>query len=79
MGADTEQLADSSLTRRRRCHGRRLGRPGSGPAPVTTIAWRCWGPFADHTNLALAIHAEREVIHHGAEIALLRDLYAGRS
>ena len=53
--------------------------PDPVPAPVTTIAWRCWGPFADHTNLALAIHAEREVIHHGAEIALLRDLYAGRS
>ncbi len=38
-----------------------------------------WGPYANHTNLALAIHAQREVIHHGAEIALLRDLYAARS
>jgi hypothetical protein len=37
-----------------------------------------WGPYADRTNLALALHAQREVIHHGAEIALLRDLYAAR-
>ena len=37
-----------------------------------------WGPYSEHTNLALALHAQREVIHHGAEIALLRDLYAAR-
>lgn len=37
-----------------------------------------WGPYSDHTNLALALHAQREVIHHGSEIALLRDLYAAR-
>ncbi len=37
-----------------------------------------WGPYAEHNNLALAVHAQREVIHHGAEIALLRDLYAFR-
>lgn len=35
-----------------------------------------WGPYAEYTKLDLAIHAQREVIHHGAEIALLRDLYA---
>jgi hypothetical protein len=35
-----------------------------------------WGPYAEHNNLRLAVHAQREVIHHGAEIALLRDLYA---
>ncbi|HEX4982518.1 MAG TPA: DinB family protein [Ilumatobacteraceae bacterium] len=39
-----------------------------------------WGPYADSTVLALALHAQREVTHHGAEIALLRDLFrAGRS
>jgi DinB superfamily len=36
---------------------------------------RDWGPFAQHSRLALALHAQREVIHHGAEIALLRDLH----
>ena len=38
-----------------------------------------WGPYADSTVLALALHAQREVTHHGAEIALLRDLYRARS
>lgn len=34
------------------------------------------GPFADAPMGALVLHINREVIHHGAEIALLRDLYA---
>ena len=38
-----------------------------------------WGPFASRTHLDLAFHALREVVHHGAEIALLRDLYPLRS
>jgi hypothetical protein len=38
-----------------------------------------WGPYANHSNLDLALHAQREVVHHGAEIALLRDLYAATS
>jgi hypothetical protein len=38
-----------------------------------------WGPYADSTVLALALHALREVVHHGAEIALLRDLYRART
>jgi DinB superfamily len=38
-----------------------------------------WGPYADSTVLALALHAQREVTHHGAEIALLRDLFRARS
>ncbi|MGD9704869.1 MAG: DinB family protein [Acidimicrobiia bacterium] len=33
-----------------------------------------WGPFAQYSNLDLALHAAREIIAHGAEIALLRDL-----
>ncbi len=37
------------------------------------------GPWAEHPMSALVLHINREVIHHGAEIALLRDLYAHRS
>lgn len=37
------------------------------------------GPFADWSMAALVLHIHREVLHHGAEIALLRDLYAWRS
>jgi hypothetical protein len=33
------------------------------------------GPFADDSMLALITHINREVMHHGAEICLLRDLY----
>ena len=28
---------------------------------------------------ALVLHINRELIHHGAEVALLRDLYAHRA
>lgn len=33
------------------------------------------GPFADYPMAALVLHINREMIHHGAEVALLRDLY----
>ena len=36
------------------------------------------GPFAQHTMAELVLHITREVIHHGAEIALLRDLWMGQ-
>ena len=32
-------------------------------------------PYGDEPMAALVLHVNREVIHHGAEIALLRDLY----
>lgn len=37
-----------------------------------------WGPWADSTWSALVVHAQDELAHHGAEIALLRDLYPHR-
>jgi DinB superfamily len=42
-----------------------LGRP-CGPAE---------GPYADAPMASLVLHINREAIHHGSEIALLRDLY----
>lgn len=33
------------------------------------------GPYAEETMSTLVLHINREMIHHGAEIALLRDLY----
>ncbi|MCG5431913.1 DinB family protein [Mycobacterium sp. MYCO198283] len=36
------------------------------------------GPFADHPLIDLVLHINREVIHHGAEIACLRDLHIHR-
>ena len=34
------------------------------------------GPWADYAMSELILHINREVIHHGAEIACIRDLYA---
>ncbi len=33
------------------------------------------GPYAEYPMAALVLHINREAIHHGAEVALLRDLY----
>lgn len=33
------------------------------------------GPWADYPMAALVLHIHREVIHHGAEMCLLRDLH----
>ena len=33
------------------------------------------GPWHDYPFAGLILHINREVIHHGAEIAPLRDLY----
>jgi hypothetical protein len=34
------------------------------------------GPYAEYPFIALVLHINREAIHHGAEIACIRDLYA---
>jgi hypothetical protein len=36
------------------------------------------GAYRDSPYAALILHINREVIHHGAEVALLRDLYRAR-
>jgi hypothetical protein len=36
------------------------------------------GPYADYPLASLVLHINREALHHGAEIALLRDLYRTR-
>jgi len=36
------------------------------------------GPFAESPLAELVVHINREAIHHGAELCLLRDLYAHR-
>jgi len=36
------------------------------------------GPLAEYPMATLVLHVNREALHHGAEIALLRDLYANR-
>jgi hypothetical protein len=36
------------------------------------------GPYAEYPMAALVLHINREAIHHGAEICLLRDVYRGK-
>jgi hypothetical protein len=57
-------------------------RAGLGERPPETLfdpLGPTWGPYRDSTFLALMLHALDEVIHHSAEIALLRDLYRARA
>lgn len=52
---------------------RRLGGEG-----LTRECGPAEGPFAAAPMATLVLHINREVIHHGAEIALLRDLYRSK-
>jgi hypothetical protein len=45
---------------------------------LTTPVGDAEGPFAAYPYSSLVLHIHREVIHHGAEILLLRDLYRSR-
>lgn len=47
----------------------RFERPHQGPPGTADERYPLW---------AVVLHLNREVIHHGAEVALLRDLYARR-
>ena len=49
---------------------------GLGVEGLTRPCGPAEGPFAEYPMAALVLHINREVLHHGAEIALLRDLYA---
>lgn len=57
----------------------RDGATGRSVADWWQVLGPHWGPYADHSLLDLVLHALHEVTHHGAEIALLRDLYRHRS
>jgi hypothetical protein len=49
---------------------------GLGPDRLAAAVGPAEGPYQDRPYATLILHIHREVIHHGAEIALLRDLYA---
>jgi hypothetical protein len=64
-----------TATERRRPAPESYFRAPTGLAPPCGPAE---GPFAEYPMAALVLHINREALHHGAEIALLRDLYANR-
>jgi hypothetical protein len=48
---------------------------GLGAAGLARPCGPAEAPFADAPLAALVLHINREAIHHGAEIVLLRDLH----
>lgn len=46
-----------------------------GPEELLRPVGPAEGPYASEPMAALVVHINREALHHGAEIALLRDLY----
>lgn len=48
---------------------------GLGQAGLARPCGPAEGPFAESSLAELILHINREVIHHGAELAVLRDLY----
>jgi hypothetical protein len=54
------------------------GVQGLGDAGLARPCGPAEGPFAESPMATLVLHVNREALHHGAEISLLRDLYANR-
>ena len=48
---------------------------GLGADGLLRLCGPAEGPFSEYPMAALVLHINREVIHHAAEVALLRDLY----
>src|SRR5262249_57705349 len=67
-GARLDRAYDPGIKGGRGLGNEGLARP-CGPAE---------GPYADYSLAALVLHINREALHHGAEIALLRDLYRAK-
>ncbi len=73
---DYAGTADAALAQLDEAYGRWVA--GVGALDGTGLAAPCGpaeGPYAEWSMAALVLHINREIIHHGAEIALLRDLY----
>ena len=56
----------------------------NGLAGLTAAEWGAplggsWGPYAEADTVDLALHVLDEVVHHAAEVGVLRDLYPHRS
>ncbi|HEU5384428.1 MAG TPA: DinB family protein [Streptosporangiaceae bacterium] len=56
----------------------RAGMAGLSPDGWAAPLGPSWGPYAESSTVDLALHVLDEVVHHGAEVGLLRDLYSHR-
>ena len=69
--------ADEALVQLDAAHGAWVR--GVGGLDVEALArpvGEAEGPWAERPMIDLVLHVHREVVHHGAEMSLLRDLYA---
>ncbi|MGH3471362.1 MAG: DinB family protein [Nocardioidaceae bacterium] len=57
----------------------RTGVSGLGDAGLAEPCGPSEGPFSEAPIATLVLHINRETLHHGAEIALLRDLYLNQN
>lgn len=57
----------------------RAGMAGLSPDEWAAPLGPSWGPYAESNTVDLALHVLDEVVHHGAEVGLLRDLYSHRA
>jgi len=76
---DNPATAADALARLDDLYGRWVaGVRSLGAAGLARPCGAAEGPWAEAPMAALVLHINRELIHHGAEVALLRDLYAHR-
>ena len=52
--------------------------PGWDAEDLQVAVGEAEGPYAEYSRATLVAHIHRELIHHLAEVALLRDLWAHR-
>ena len=80
LGFDYAGTADGALTQLDAAYAAWVaGVRAWGEDGLTDECGPAEGPWAEHSHADLVAHINREVIHHGAEIALLRDLWAHRA
>ncbi|MFC5057424.1 DinB family protein [Saccharothrix xinjiangensis] len=73
---DYPATAAGALARLDEAYARwRDGVAGLGERDLARPCGPAEGPYAEHPLAALVLHVNREVLHHGAEVLLLRDLY----
>jgi hypothetical protein len=77
--ADLPVTADAAVaTLHRQYQAWREAVSGLDEAALERPMGQAEGPWADRPMATLLLHVNREIMHHGAEVALLRDLYRAR-
>jgi hypothetical protein len=76
---DYAGTADAALSQLDQEYARWLdGVRGLGSEGLARPCGPAEGPYGEEPMATLVLHISRELIHHGAEVALLRDLYTHR-